>query len=97
MNDPFEVLGLPQHADEAQIRNRYLELVRQFSPERAPERFAEIRSAFDELRDPLRRLDRQMFSLASSDSLESLAAAVRTQLRRARLSRDALLALTKSP
>ena len=42
MSDPYEVLGLPRFADEAEIRRRYLELVRQFSPDRDPSRFAEI-------------------------------------------------------
>ncbi len=42
MIDAYETLGLPNDADEAQIRTRYLELVREFPPDRAPERFAEI-------------------------------------------------------
>ena len=45
MNDPYVQLGLPPSADETEIRRRYLELVRQFPPDRAPERFAEIRAA----------------------------------------------------
>ena len=42
MTDPYEVLGLPRFADETEIRKRYLELVRQFSPDRDPVRFTEI-------------------------------------------------------
>ena len=34
MSDPYEVLGLPGDADDETIRRRYLELVRQFTPER---------------------------------------------------------------
>ena len=56
MNDPYETLGLPQHAAEAEIRSRYLQLVREFPPDRA-ERFAEIRAAYDALRDPVRLLE----------------------------------------
>lgn len=44
MNDPYVQLGLSPSADETEIRRRYLELVRQFPPDRAPERFAEIRA-----------------------------------------------------
>ena len=56
MTDPFSVLGLEPQSSEAEIRARYLELVRQFTPEREPARFAEIRGAYEELRDPVERL-----------------------------------------
>ena len=36
--------------------DRYLELVRQFPPDQAPERFAAVHAAYDALRDPARRL-----------------------------------------
>ena len=52
-NDPFSVLGLPREASEEEIRARYLELVKQFPPDRAPDRFREIRASFDAAKDPL--------------------------------------------
>ena len=61
MSDPYEVLGLADDADEAEIRRRYLELVRQSPPDREPERFAAVRAAYDEVRDPVRRLEAQLF------------------------------------
>ncbi len=54
MNDPYETLGLTTDAGEAEIRRRYLELVRQFPPDRAPERFTAIHAAYEALRDPAR-------------------------------------------
>ncbi len=51
--DPFMTLGVSPDADEAQMRARYLELVKQYSPERDPEKFQEIRTAFDAVKDPL--------------------------------------------
>jgi len=51
--DPFQVLGLSRDAGEAEVRARYLELVKQFPPEREPEKFREIRSAYDAANDPL--------------------------------------------
>ncbi len=53
MADPFAVLGVPQGAGEAEIRARYLELVKEFPPERNPEKFREIRAAFEAAKDPL--------------------------------------------
>ncbi|MHC5543691.1 DnaJ domain-containing protein, partial [Singulisphaera rosea] len=71
MSDPYEILGVPRHADEAEIRRRYLELVREFSPDRAPERFVEIRTAYDEVRDPAKRLEMQILHVESTDSLDA--------------------------
>lgn len=97
MSDPYEVLGLAHDADEAVIRRRYLELVRQFPPDRAPERFAAIRAAYDEVRDPARRLEAQIFKPSTTDSLDTLAADLRARLVAARLPLDALLALADLP
>jgi len=51
--DPFAVLGISPDANEAEVRARYLELVKQFPPERDPDKFHEIREAFDAAKDPL--------------------------------------------
>jgi hypothetical protein len=51
--DPFTVLGVSRDAGEAEVRARYLELVKQFPPEREPEKFREIRKAFEAAKDPL--------------------------------------------
>jgi curved DNA-binding protein CbpA len=97
MSDPYEVLGLPSDADEAEIRRRYLELVRRFSPDRAPEQFAAIRAAYDAVRDPARRLEAQLFETSASDSLDALAADLRARLVGGRFSLDVLRALADLP
>ena len=74
MADPFEVLGLPKDAGEGEIRQRYLELVRAFPPERAPERFAAVHAAYQALRDPAARLESQLFDFeCKTDSFETIA------------------------
>ncbi|MFV2067708.1 MAG: DnaJ domain-containing protein, partial [Pirellulales bacterium] len=70
MDDPYQVLGLDRSCEAAEIRSRYLTLVRQHPPERDPERFAAIRSAYDELRDPIERLKKDLFRIATRDSLD---------------------------
>src|SRR4051812_45000167 len=97
MTDPYETLGLPRHADEEEIRRRYLELVREFSPERAPERFAEIRAAYDQVRDPVRRIGAQLFEIGTTDSLDAIEADLRTRLRNVRVPLNVLLSLAESP
>ena len=85
MNDPYDQLGLSPSADETEIRKRYLELVRQFPPDRAPERFAEIRAAYDALQDPAGRLEARLFDPRSrTDSLELIGEELRGRLKTAR-------------
>ena len=57
MRDPFTVLGVTDEADDGEIRRRYLALVREFPPDRAPERFQELRAAYDALSDERKRLE----------------------------------------
>src|SRR5437879_3101896 len=96
-SDPYEVLGLPPHADEAELRRRYLDLVREFPPDRAPERFAAIHAAYDAVRDPARRLETRLFNPSTTDSLDALAADLRARLAAARLPVDVLLGLADLP
>ena len=85
MNDPYEQLGLSPSADDVEIRKRYLELVRQFPPDRAPERFAEIRAAYDALQDPAGRLEARLFDTNSrTDSLKLIGEELRRRLKTAR-------------
>lgn len=95
MPDPYKTLDLTTDADEAAIRRRYLELVRQHPPEREPERFAEIRAAYDELRDPVRRLESQLFDIRESDSLDQIVADARARLRSVRIPVATLLSLAE--
>jgi len=55
MRDPFTVLGVAEDADDAEIRRRYLALVRDFPPDRDPDRFREYRAAYDALSDERKR------------------------------------------
>lgn len=95
MKDPYQVLDLPPSADEALVRRRYLELVRSFPPERSPERFAEIRAAYEQLRDPVRRLEQQLFEIRPGETLEDIIADVRAKLRTRRIPTDTLLSLAE--
>jgi curved DNA-binding protein CbpA len=98
MNDPYRVLELTPDAGESEIRQRYLELVRAFPPDREPERFAAIHAAYAALRDPANRVKEQLFGLqAKNDSFESIAADLHSRLRDTRIPVDMLLAWADSP
>ena len=57
MRDPFTVLGVDEAADDAEIRRRYLALVREFPPDLEPERFQDYRAAYEALGDERKRLE----------------------------------------
>ncbi len=99
MSDPYEVLGLPRSADEGETRKRYLELVRQYPPDRDPSRFAEVRAAYEQLRDPVRRLESQLFEVDSGETIAAIATDLRSRLRDRlnHLPLDVLLAMAESP
>lgn len=45
----YEILGLQEDADEKAVKRAYFKLVRQFSPEKDPEHFQEIREAYENI------------------------------------------------
>lgn len=91
MPNPLQILGLSNTASEQEIRVRYLELVRKFPPDSHPDKFAEIRAAYDNLSDPRRRLQQQLFEL-SEDSLSEIIVEVNAN-RQHRIPTDQLLAM----
>ena len=93
MIDPYEVLGVSSDATEEQIRQRYLALVREFPPEQEPKRFAEVRAAYDQLRDPVASMERRLFNLTAVDTFDTLLAAERQRQRGKRLPTSVLLSL----
>jgi curved DNA-binding protein CbpA len=95
MADPYETLGLAAGADDTTVRRRYLELVRQHPPERSPEKFAAICAAYEELRDPVKRLEHRLFQTHNNDSLDNIIADVRARLRSQRIPLDTLLSLAE--
>jgi curved DNA-binding protein CbpA len=98
MSEPYRVLELTPDAGENEIRQRYLELVRAFPPDRAPERFAAIHAAYAALRDPANRLREQLFKMqAKDDSFESITALLHARLRDVRVPVDILLSWANSP
>jgi curved DNA-binding protein CbpA len=87
MTDPYQVLELRPDADDATIRARYLDLVRRWPPEQAPERFAAIRAAYELVRDRDTRLRHRLFDAERTASMDGLIEEVvcRTPRRRATL------------
>jgi hypothetical protein len=64
--DPLVVLGVVQDADDDAIKQRYLALVRAFPPDREPERFQEIRGAYEAVRGERERLETRLLQTGTA-------------------------------
>jgi len=94
MSDPYQVLGLAADSDDGAIRRRYLELVRQFPPEKHPERFAAVRQAYESLRDLNTRLRHRLFEAGRNDSVDAIIEELACRSTRRRLSLEKMLSTT---
>ncbi|HMF13496.1 MAG TPA: J domain-containing protein [Gemmataceae bacterium] len=97
MSDPYRVLGLPTDSDDAAIRQRYLDLVRQFTPEHQPEKFAAIRAAYDRLRDRDARLRHRLFDAGKNETVDAILEELTCRISRRRVSLKQLLSVTLKP
>jgi curved DNA-binding protein CbpA len=52
IRDPFQIFDIdPSNYDDKLIRSKYLELIKNYTPEQNPEKFEEIRSAYSILKN----------------------------------------------
>src|SRR5438477_3335786 len=95
VDDPYKVLGLSDDSDDEAIRRRYLQLVRQFTPEQHPEKFAAVRAAYESLRDLTTRVRHRLFEAGSNDSLDAVIQELACPKSRRRMSLQTLLSLAR--
>ena len=93
MSDPYHVLDLPADTSDEDIRRRYLELVRQFSPEKHAEKFAAIRAAYEQLKDLDTRLRYRLFEAGKNETIEAILEDLACRTKRRRVSLDTLLSM----
>ncbi len=76
----YFILELDLNATDEEIRKRYLKLIKRHTPEKDPDRFQEITSAYEQIKTPRARIRGKLFgALSVSDTEEAL-----LSLRRAR-------------
>jgi len=63
VGDPYAILGVEPQATLDEIKTAYFALVRAHPPEHDPEGFKRIRAAYEQLRDPDRRLETDLLRL----------------------------------
>jgi curved DNA-binding protein CbpA len=93
VSDPYRVLGLPPDSDDAAIRQRYLELVRRFTPEHQPEKFVAVRAAYDCLRDLDSRLRHRLFEAGKNETVDAILEELTCRSSRRRVSLKQLLSV----
>jgi curved DNA-binding protein CbpA len=95
MTDAYTILGLPADSDDEAIRRRYLELVRQFPPEHHPQKFAEVRAAYEQLKDLNTRLRHRLFEVGKTEGLDAIIEELSCRSPRRRMSLSTLLKITQ--
>lgn len=98
MKNPWLVLGVPQEADDADVRRAYLELVRTFPPDRHPARFRAVQEAYEALKTKDRRVEYRLFNTCppAETPLAAFAQAVWEAGGRRPPSRETLMELFRS-
>ena len=67
METPFEILDITESASDSEIKSAYLKKVRQFNPEQFPEKFKEIKEAYNAVSTPKKRLEYRLFHFIEPD------------------------------
>jgi curved DNA-binding protein CbpA len=70
--NPYQALGITPATSEAETRTKYLGLIREFTPEQHPERFAEIRQAFELVGTLSARADYHLYGFTRSVTLDDV-------------------------
>jgi len=92
MTDPYETLGVTVEADDVAIRQRYLELAREFPPEQHPARFAAIRAAYEAIKTLEARATYRLLDSGREDTIESIIDDAMIQMPRRRAGLNTLIA-----
>ena len=94
-DDPYAVLGVAPESDDETIRRRYLELVRTYTPEQHPARFAAVREAYEKLRDLDSRVRFRLFEQGREESIEPIIEEIACRTPRRRFGLQTLLTAQK--
>ncbi|MEA3465921.1 MAG: DnaJ domain-containing protein [Thermodesulfobacteriota bacterium] len=70
MKSPYTILGVSEKSDDHNIKQAYLEAVRNNPPDREPVKFREIRIAYESIATHKDRLRYELFDTSKPDSIE---------------------------
>ncbi|MBF0101420.1 MAG: DnaJ domain-containing protein [Desulfobacterales bacterium] len=67
----YLILGVSLDATNEEIRKRYLQLVKEFTPEKYPEKFQEISNAYESIKNEQHRVELMMFGSYKQTDVET--------------------------
>lgn len=93
MPNPYDVLNVTFEDADDTIRERYLEAVRRFPPDRHPDEFGRVREAYERIKDEQSRLKFLLFEPSQGESIDELLAEERCRKSAKRVGLSSLLRL----
>jgi len=79
MKTPYTLLGVTEQATDTQIKQAYLQKVRDSPPDRDQALFQQIQKAFETIKDAKSRLAYALFTIPAADFNALLSLAFRTE------------------
>lgn len=77
----YLILDLPLDAQDQEIRKKYLQLVKAYSPEKDPVKFQEITNAYESIKDKRSRVETSLFTalkdMEPQNTIRTLAASAK--------------------
>lgn len=70
--DPRAILGVADSTSDEEIRSAYLRKLKEFPPDRCPNKFEQVREAYDLLRDRRQRFRHFLLSVDPMAPLETM-------------------------
>lgn len=67
MTSPYQLLGVNEHSTDAEIKQAYLQMVKDNPPDRDQQRFRQIQQAYETIKDGDSRLQYSLFHLPEAD------------------------------
>ena len=95
MKTPFEILDIPEDSDDKIVKKAYLRMVKRYPPERFPNDFQRIRTAYERTRTRKDRLRFSLFDITLPD-MEELITDIRASRKGKRPDIEMVRALLKT-
>lgn len=67
MKNPYKLLQVTTAATDIEIKEAYIRMVKKYSPDRSPEKFMEIREAYEKISSLKKRITYRLFSVDDFD------------------------------
>lgn len=79
MHSPYQTLGVSAQASDTEIKQAYLQRIKEYPPERDPQRFGEIQQAYELIKDSERRLSHELLYWPNLEFEQLIAEAFRNE------------------